>query len=221
MSHRLEVDSVILEFGTKKVLQDVYLKCETAKVTGLLGRNGAGKSCLMNIMYGELFTENESVRLNGKTFVKPARPPGDLKYCPQFNFIPKSLSVKRVIRDFGLDPGSFIADFPEFEKYLDLKLGKLSGGLLRIVEIYSILRSTTKFCLLDEPFSHIAPVHVEKIKNIITAESKHKGILLTDHMYEHIVDVCDEIYILKDGKTHLTNNLKDIELLGYAKIGNS
>lgn len=52
MNHILEVDSVILEFGNKRVLQDVYLKCETNHITGLLGRNGSGKSCLMNIMDG-------------------------------------------------------------------------------------------------------------------------------------------------------------------------
>jgi len=64
MIQTLEVDSVILEFGDKRVLQDVYLKCETNKITGLLGLNGAGKSCLMNIIYGKLKPLNGMVRIN-------------------------------------------------------------------------------------------------------------------------------------------------------------
>jgi ABC-type sugar transport system ATPase subunit len=52
MTNILEVDSILLEFDLKRVLQDVYLKSETGKVTGLLGRNGSGKSCLMKILFG-------------------------------------------------------------------------------------------------------------------------------------------------------------------------
>lgn len=54
MTNILEVDSVILEFSSNRILHDVYMKSETGKVTGLLGRNGIGKSCLMKIIYGEL-----------------------------------------------------------------------------------------------------------------------------------------------------------------------
>jgi ATPase subunit of ABC transporter with duplicated ATPase domains len=50
MKHILEADSVQLQFGERKILSDVYLKCETGKITGLLGRNGEGKSCLMRII---------------------------------------------------------------------------------------------------------------------------------------------------------------------------
>lgn len=42
MIHKLEADSISLEFGSRRILSDVYLKCETGKITGLLGRNGNG-----------------------------------------------------------------------------------------------------------------------------------------------------------------------------------
>ena len=64
MKHTFEADSVQLEFGSKKILSDVYLKCETGQVTGILGRNGEGKSCLMNIIYGSLKPQNKSIRFN-------------------------------------------------------------------------------------------------------------------------------------------------------------
>ncbi len=54
MNHKLEVDGVQLSFGLNQILSDVYFKCDTGKITGLLGRNGAGKTCLMNIIYGSL-----------------------------------------------------------------------------------------------------------------------------------------------------------------------
>jgi ABC-type multidrug transport system ATPase subunit len=214
----LEVDSVILEFGSKRVLQDVYLKCETNRITGLLGRNGTGKSCLLNIMFGTLKPLNGMVRINNEALLDSARKPADLMYLPQFGFIPMFLTLKRIFKDFKLDFFKFTDEFPEFKKHYHSRIGRLSGGERRIVEIYLIIASETKFCLLDESFSHVMPLHIDRIKNLIKKEKSTKGIIVTDHLYEHIIDLCDEIYVLKDGETHLINRVEEIESLGYARI---
>ena len=216
----LEVDSVILEFGTRRILQDVYLKCETNRIVGLLGRNGSGKSCLMNIIYGHLKPLNGSVRINGRTLLRNSRSPAELMYLPQFHFIPGHLTLKRIFMDFLLDFGPFGDSFPDFAKYYQTSIGRLSGGERRIVEIYLVLCSVTKFSILDEPFSHIMPVHIETVKRLMEQERKKKGILLTDHLYNHLIGICDPVYLLKDGKTHAINQLEDVETLGYANLKN-
>jgi ABC-type lipopolysaccharide export system ATPase subunit len=215
MKHTLEVDSIILEFGAKRVLQDVYLKNETGKTTGILGRNGAGKTCLMNIIYGALKTYNKSIRLDGKVIMEGYRNPGMFRYLPQFSFIPRHLKIKRIFKDFNLNFAQFIAYFPEFEKYYNSRVKILSGGESRIIEIYSILASETKFCMLDEPFSKVMPVHVNTLKSIITEEKKNKGIIITDHLYEYVMEICDEIYVIVNGKTYLTKDKADLIELGY------
>lgn len=215
MIHSLKVDSIILEFDTKRVLQDVYFKNETGKTTGILGRNGSGKTCLMNIIYGELKTNNKSIQLDGKAVFDVYRNPETLRYLPQFNFIPQNLKIKRIFKDFNINFSQFIEYFPEFEKYYNIRLQSLSGGENRIVEIYSILSSKTKFCMLDEPFSQVMPVHVDTIKSIINVEKKNKGIIITDHLYEHIIDICDEIYVITNGKTYMTKDRNDLIKLGY------
>jgi len=98
--NKLEVDSVLLEYGARRILSDVYLKCETGKVSGLLGRNGNGKTSLMNIIFGSLIPNSKSVRVNGLAVPKAYTIPGLLAYLPQFNFIPGSLALKRVFADF-------------------------------------------------------------------------------------------------------------------------
>lgn len=215
MNHSLEVDSIILEFGTKRVLQDVYIKNETGMTTGILGRNGSGKTCLMNIIFGELKTNNKSIRLDGEAINDGYRKPEFLRYLPQFDFIPRNIKVKRVFKDYDLSFSQFIKHFPSFEKYYNLKVNNLSVGERRILEVFSILTSKTKFCMLDEPFSQVMPVHVETIKRIIHDEKSNKGILITDHLYEHILDICDEIYVITNGKTYLVRELNDLISLGY------
>ena len=218
MKNTLEIDSVILEYENKRILQNVYLKIESGSITGLLGRNGSGKTSLMNIIYGKLIPTEKFVRLNGKYNYKRYFSKEILTYLPQFHFIPKSLTLERVFGDYKIDIEKFNSYFPEFEKYNKIKIRQLSGGEQRIVEIYIILISDTQFCMLDEPFSQIMPKHIETIKEIIIREKERKGILITDHLYEHIVDISDEIYLLKDASTILIQNIEDIEKLGYIKM---
>jgi ABC-type multidrug transport system ATPase subunit len=218
MINILEVDSVILECNSERVLQDVYLQNETGKITGLLGRNGAGKSCLMKILFGELVPTDKSIRINGNSLIGNKRSPKDLRYLPQTRFVPNSLTIKRIFSDFNLDFADLINNFPEFEKYYKSKLKNLSGGERRIIEIYTILVAQTKFCMLDEPFSQIMPIHVDAIKQLIMRERENKGVVITDHMYMHVFDICDNIYVINDGKTYLIKSINDLETLGYARV---
>jgi len=91
----------------------------------------------------------------------------------------------------------------------------MSGGVRRIVEIYAILRTNSMFCLLDEPFTHIMPIHVETIKMLIEMEKQKKGIILIDHQYQNVIEVCDNIYIIENGKTNLVTNDSDFKKFGY------
>lgn len=218
MTNTLEVDSVILDFGSRRILQDVYLKSETGKISGLLGNNGAGKSCLMKIIFGELNTNNKSVRLNGETYIDNKRSTDDLRYLPQYKFIPKSLSIKRIFEDFELDFMEFVNELPSFRRKFKKKFRELSGGEQRIIEIYLMLVSKSKFCMLDEPFSHVMPVHIETIKRLMVREKEKKGIIVTDHLYQNIIDISDSLYVISDGKTYLTKNVQDLETLGYINI---
>ena len=164
MKNLLEVDGVILEFGAKRILQDVYLKCETGEITGLLGRNGTGKSSLFKLLFGELTASSQSVRINKNTLMGSNRSPKDIRYLPQHNFVPNFLTVKSLFRDFEVDFSDLTSNFPEFEKDYKSKLVTLSSGQRRIIEIFVILTSSTKFCILDEPFSQVMPIWIIRSK---------------------------------------------------------
>jgi ABC-type multidrug transport system ATPase subunit len=213
--HLLEVDSLRLSFGPREVLRDIYLKVETGKITGLLGSNGAGKSCLLQVIFGELSPIDRSVRLDGRTWLGRHRPIADLRYLPQFNFIPKGLTLKRVFADFKLDFGRLVAVFPELEQHYLAPVSHLSGGEVRLVEVFVVLVAETKFCLLDEPFTHLAPVQVEAMKELVREEKSRKGILITDHLYQAVLDLHDTLYLLNHGKTHLIKSVADLARYGY------
>jgi len=216
MMHTLEADSIQLEFGGKKILSSVYLKCETGKITGLLGRNGQGKTCLMNIIYGSRACE-KSVRFDNLSQKSAFNRPDLLLYLPQFNFIPRRFSLKRIFEDFELEYSVFEQLFPEFASKYNTTISNLSGGEYRLIELYVILKTRSQFAMLDEPFTHLNLSQIEKVKQLLQEEKKYKGLLITDHMYRHVVDICDDLYVLANGRVQLVKSIEDVERLGYVR----
>ena len=69
--------------------------------------------------------------------------------------------------------------------------------------------------MLDEPFSQIMPLHVSKIKSLISDEKNSKGILITDHLYQHIIDLSDSLYVVDNETIYLTREVSDLVKYGY------
>lgn len=220
--HILEIDSVrfsVLAGGDyRQILQDIYMRVRTGEIVALLGLNGSGKTSLLKLIYGTLKGDSKNVRFDG-TWVKGAlfRYPEKVQYAPQFNFIPKHLTVKRIFEDYDISLDMFLSDFPNFNSYVYSKLGALSSGEAQLVETYLIIRSRTAFCLLDEPFSQLMPLHISSLKAIILDEVRcnEKGFVITDHLYRDVLQISDRIYFLKDGLISEINNLEKLADVGY------
>ena len=210
----LEIDNVELSFQGKQILNGIYIKAETVTITGILGSNGSGKSCLLNIIFGNLNSKYKLVRIDGKPILYPLYKTKFTKLLPQHSFLPR-LKLASIFRLYHVDWKNFCSQFQEFSKYKNMNAHKLSGGERRLVETYLVLKSDGQIVLLDEPFSHIAPIYIERFKAIIKEEMKTKVVLMTDHLYEHLIDICDTIYLLKNGCTMKINSLSELEDYKY------
>ena len=214
-----ELDNVELYFKNKRILNGIYLKAETGKVTAILGRNGCGKSSLLNIAFGNLKPKYMLVRLNNKPLLKPLYKTGLTKYLPQYNFIPNGMKILRIFELFDLEWSLFIEKFDGFSNYEYSKFKILSGGERRLIETYIILKTKSKIVILDEPFSHLAPLHIEKVKQLISEEKKNKIVIISDHMYRHIIDSSDDIYLLQNGTTKKIGQITELEDYKYLSEG--
>lgn len=214
----LEADNIELSFKNKQILNGIYLKAETGKITGILGHNGSGKSCLLHIIFGDLKPKYKLIRIDKIAFLTPLYQSGYIGLLPQHSFLPNQITLKTLFWFMRMDWVLFVALFPLFSKYKHKKAKHLSGGECRTLEIYLLLKGPYKIVLLDEPFSHIAPLYIEKIKDIITEEKKRKIIILTDHSYQNVIDVSDEIYLIKNGCSKRINSTKELEDYNYLTI---
>ncbi len=206
-----EIDNIELNFGSKNILRGVYLKSEAGKITGILGANGTGKSSLLKIFFGCLQPHHKLVRIDQSPTLKPLFTTGMVKYLPQHSLIPQHLKLKKIFKLYKVDWKLFTESFENFRKYADHKIHELSGGEIRVAEIYLSLKSPSRLVLLDEPFSHVAPIYIEKLKEIIISEKQHKAIVMTDHLYRHIIEMADDLYLLKNGCSNLIIDPKELE----------
>ena len=211
----LKVDSVLLEFDNRKILQDIYIDCQAGQVTGLLGRNGSGKSSLLRIIFGTLKPSYKYISIND-TYVTKGYINNQIAYLPQHNYLPKHTIINDMARIL-VDEQAW-EEFQSYEIYQqhhNKKADQLSGGELRKLETLMILYSRADYILLDEPFTHVSPVQADEIKQIIRKRAPFKGFIITDHQYYNILEVSDKIVLLSNGTTKLITDRSELITYGY------
>ena len=214
--HRLIVDSVVVRFGEKTVLSGGYITAETGRVTGLLGRNGAGKSCMFRALMGGLRVENVMVSIDEKP-VNRHIIGKSIKYLPQGRLIPEGMKLHRAFDLYGVNYWTFVNRFPKFSRHYDSPLYELSGGEARLAELYLVLHSDAPFYILDEPFTQVDPVNIEDVKAMIRERAKDRGVIITDHNYDAISSVADNLFVIADGYTNQVRCREDLVRHGYLR----
>ena len=213
--NRLLVDSVHLEFDKLQVLQSAFITAQTGRVTGVLGRNGCGKSCLFKCIMGGIKPQNIFVRFNDEPETDYAHIGKRVKYLPQNVFMPTNMTLGEAFDLYEVDYNGLVAFDNKFHTYEKMTSGQLSGGEVRIAEMYMVLNSEAEFCILDEPFSNVAPKYVEMMQQLIQQHKATKGIIISDHMYEQVMDITDDLFLLRDGYTFPIKCREDLIHHGY------
>ncbi len=214
--HKLIVDSVVVRFGQKTVLSGGYITSETGMVTGLLGRNGAGKSCMFRALMGGLRVENVMVSIDEMPVNRQVIG-HSIKYLPQGRLLPESLKLSRAFELYGVNYWSFVSRFPKYSRFHDSAIWELSGGEARLAELCLVLLSEAPFYILDEPFSQIDPVNIEAVQELIREKAQDHGIIITDHNYEAISSVADNLFVIADGYTAPVHSREDLVRYGYLR----
>lgn len=209
MKHSFEADSVIIKYGNRTILSNIYIKSETGLITGLVGNNGSGKSSLLKAMFGTLNAESVSTRIDNKHLKQPYLTRGAVNYLPQFNFLPKNRSIGVICSDYGADLKEFSDRF-ELQIEPSARAGDVHGAIVRMLEIYLLLNKGTKFTFLDEPFTHLSPLLVEKLCEYLQEVKLSKGIILTDHQFHTIKNIAEELYILRDGSLKYIKDISEV-----------
>lgn len=212
----LEIDSVLKSFGERTILADVYLKCCRGDIIALFGRNGTGKSTLMNIVFGTLKGDRSFVRIDGEVINGPAYRSRQITYLPQHPSLPSHLKVSQIV-DLCIAPEDrkyFLGDRILF-RLRTSRICEISTGEQRYLEIKTALFSPAPYILLDEPFSGVSPVVAEQIRELMTESAKNHGIILADHNFREVHKIANRITLLHDCYLKEVKNVEELIPYGY------
>lgn len=221
--HTLTISELAKNFKSKSVLDYIAFECKTGDIIGILGRNGTGKSTLLKILFGTLKADKIRVSIDGKN-ISPEEiiPQQKIAYLPQESFLPKSLIVRDIVPLYFTD-GSMqdkILYDPLVARMANTKAGNLSMGELRYFELMLVSTLPNPFLILDEPFSMVEPLYREKIKEKLLSLKTTKGIIMTDHYYNDILETANTCLLLRNGRLITVNSIDDLIGNGYLPASN-
>src|SRR3979411_2116407 len=175
----LEVNAIDLHYGAAQALRAVSLKAEPGKVTCVLGRNGVGKTSLLDALAGQQAISKGSITLDGADITKLRpyeRARRGIAYVPQGREIFPLLTVEENLetgfaplkRDERTIPDVVFSLFPVLGDMLRRRGGDLSGGQQQQLAIGRALVMRPKLLLLDEPTEGIQPSIIKDIGRAIS-----------------------------------------------------
>ena len=215
----LKLENVSKSYGAKKVVDKVSLEIPKPSVYGLLGANGAGKTTTIRMLLGILKKDEGEITWNGKTV---ERKHVNFGYLPEERGVyPKTKVIDQLVyfgmlkgmsKQEAIDAIKKWAKVLKVEEYLEMTAEKLSKGNQQKIQFMTSILHNPELIVLDEPFSGLDPVNTEILKNVILEQVKEgKYIIMSSHQMASIEEFCEDILILKRGKTVLQGNLKSIK----------
>ena len=208
MTELLKVEGLSAGYGEAVVLQGVSLALAEGKTLALLGRNGTGKTTLINTLAGATRQHGGSITLAGKALHKMApheRAAAGIGWVPQERNIFKSLTVHEnltaVARPGRWTPDRVYEMFPRLGERKSNLGTQLSGGEQQMLAVGRALVLNPRLLLLDEPLEGLAPIIVEELLLAIRRVTRDEGLsaIIVEQHPQAILRISDSAVVLDRG----------------------
>ncbi|EEA04162.1 ABC transporter related [Burkholderia sp. H160] len=208
MSELLKLEGIVAGYGEAKILSGIDLDLGQGQALALLGRNGTGKTTLINTIVGHTHRFSGRVWLNGKdvTGFKPhQRALAGIGWVPQERNIFKSLTVEENLTAIAVpgpwDLARIYRMFPRLEERRANMGNQLSGGEQQMLAIGRALMLNPKVLLLDEPLEGLAPIIVQDLMRILSDIIRDEGlsVILVEQNARKALSITHDAVVLERG----------------------
>jgi branched-chain amino acid transport system ATP-binding protein len=211
----LRASAVSRSFAGVQALRDVSLELGQGEVVGLIGPNGAGKSTLVNLLSGFDRPTTGQVLLEDKDVTRwPAFRRGrrGLARTFQHSHAFRGLSVRENVEVSALGVGASQREAARrarellallgLDGYAERPAGSLAHGDERRLGVARALATDPRFVLMDEPAAGLPEAEIPQFATAVSMiRDRGAGVLLVDHNVALVLEVCERIHVLDQGKT--------------------
>ena len=204
----LRIDGLRAGYGEAVVLPNLSLALPEGQVLALLGRNGTGKTTLINSIVGITRRFGGSVALGGVDLTgmrADQRARAGIGWVPQERNIFRSLTVEENMTAVA-QPGPWTVEkvyemFPRLKERRGNFGNQLSGGEQQMLAIARALTLNPKVLLLDEPTEGLAPIIVDELMSALKQIARDDGlsIIIVEQHAKRILELADDAIILERG----------------------
>lgn len=210
----LAVEKLNVAYGPIQALRDLDITVNAGEIVGLIGANGAGKTSLLRTISGLVKARSGRIRFLGEEIhceatgkivrAGIAHVPEGRRVWPDMT-VEENLVLGGVVAPRKASTVSRLHDvlssFPELGSRLQQKAGTLSGGEQQMLAIGRGLMSSPKLLMLDEPSLGLAPVVVQRVKEIIgTLNREGLSVLLSEQNARLALGTTHRAYVLAEGR---------------------
>ena len=218
----LQVESLNQFYGQSHTLWDLDMEVPEGECTVIMGRNGVGKTTLLQAIMGLLTVSSGRILYRGQEITKviaEKRAEMGIGYVPQGRQIFPLLTVQENL-EIGLPvrkdkkvPGFIFELFPVLKEMLGRRGGDLSGGQQQQLAIGRALVVDPKLLILDEPTEGIQPNVVQEIGDIIRKLNREAGltVLLVEQKLPFARKVADRFCILDRGRQVASGAMEQLD----------
>ena len=207
MTAAIEVTGLTRRFGSIRTVDDVSFSVQEGTICGLLGRNAAGKTTLMQLLTGQDFATSGSIRIFGETPVENARVLQNVCFIKESQKYPDDFRVKHVMKSAPWFFQNWDADFAahlvdDFRLPLDRKVKKLSRGQLSSVGVIIGLASRAPLTFFDEPYLGLDAVARQLFYDRLLQDySLHpRTVVLSTHLIDEVSNLLEHVLVIDNGR---------------------
>jgi branched-chain amino acid transport system ATP-binding protein len=208
MPDLLQVEQLSAGYGEALVLSDISFTLADGQSLALLGRNGTGKTTLINSLLGLTTHRSGSIRLAGRDITRERperRVRAGMGWSPQERNIFKSLTVEENLTAIAR-PGAWTLQrvfqmFPRLAQRRANLGSQLSGGEQQMLAIGRALIVNPRIVLLDEPTEGLAPIIVEELLGVLRNVIRNEGLsaIVIEQHARKVLKITDHALILDRG----------------------
>lgn len=237
----IEMRAMHIAFGGNKAVDQVSIDLYPGEVVGLLGHNGAGKSTLIKMLSGAYKADGGEILINGE--LAEINNPRDARGY-QIETIYQTLALadnldagsnlflgRELLTPFGfVDDDAMEAETrkimsrlnPNFQTF-SAPVSTLSGGQRQSVAIARAVYFNAKILIMDEPTAALGPQETQMVAELVQKlKAEGLGIFLISHDIHDVMELCDRISVMKNGKLIGTVRVEDVtddDILGMIILG--
>lgn len=205
---KFTIEHLSKSFDKKQVLRDIDFTFQDGKIYGLLGRNGAGKTTLFNCLNGDIKTDAGRFYMETEQGVRDVVPE-DIGYVLSTPTVPEFMTGREFLKfflDIHEERISEPKNLDEYFEYMsidvedrDKLLKDYSHGMKNKMQMLINIIAQPNLLLLDEPLTSLDVVVAEEMKQMLRSLKTGRIIIVSTHIMDLALDLCDEIVLLNHG----------------------